>query len=59
MEMIKLRSKAGQESVWNYPRPSRPAPFTGHLQIVFNGQIIFDAYMALSEDPKQNAIYII
>ncbi len=46
MGIIKLRSKAGQESVWDYPRPPRLEPFTGHIRIVFNEQIIFDAHKA-------------
>ena len=37
---------AGQESVWDYPRPPRVEASTQHIQIVFNGEIIADTHAA-------------
>ena len=34
--------KAGQESVWDYPRPPRLEPTSKHVRIVFNDAIIVD-----------------
>jgi uncharacterized protein (DUF427 family) len=33
---------AGQESVWDYPRPPRLEDSTKHIQITFNGVVIAD-----------------
>jgi len=35
--------KKNQEWVWDYPRPPRLEPFTGHIRILFNGEVIADA----------------
>ncbi|MDZ4763308.1 MAG: DUF427 domain-containing protein [Chloroflexota bacterium] len=35
--------KAGQESVWDYPRPPRIEPTSKHVRIVFNGVVIADS----------------
>ena len=40
--MKKIKPKAGQESVWDYPRPPRLDKFNGHIRIVFNKIIILD-----------------
>ena len=45
--MKKIKPKAGQESVWDYPRPPRLEPFNGHIRIVFNKEIILDTNQAL------------
>ena len=37
MGIKKIKPKAGQESVWDYPRPPRLEPVKEHLRIVFNG----------------------
>ncbi|NEQ55400.1 MAG: DUF427 domain-containing protein [Leptolyngbya sp. SIO3F4] len=34
--MKKIKPKAGQESVWDYPRPPRVEPFSKSLRVVFN-----------------------
>lgn len=38
----KIKPKAGQESVWDYPRPPRIEVCNKHLRIVFNDKIIAD-----------------
>jgi uncharacterized protein (DUF427 family) len=38
--MKRIEPKAGQESVWDYPRPPGLEPTNKHLKIVFNGEII-------------------
>ncbi|BDD15198.1 hypothetical protein MATR_20230 [Marivirga tractuosa] len=40
--MKKIKPKAGQESVWDYPRPPAIEKATEHLRIVFNGEVIAD-----------------
>lgn len=40
--MKKIKPKAGQESVWDYPRPPKVETVTAHLRIVFNGEVIAD-----------------
>ena len=44
---IPEKPKAGQESVWDYPRPPRLEPTSKHIRIVFNDQIIVDTNRAL------------
>ncbi|MFZ0834827.1 MAG: DUF427 domain-containing protein [Mycobacterium sp.] len=34
------KPKAGQESVWDYPRPPRLEPFTGTITVELGGQVI-------------------
>lgn len=46
MHINKVKPKAGQESVWDYPRPPRIEPFDGHIRIIFNDQIILDTNAA-------------
>lgn len=41
------KPKAGQESVWDYPRPPRLEPISKHIRIVFNSEIIIDTNKAL------------
>ena len=38
--MERIEPKAGQESVWDYPRPPRLEATGKHLKIVFNGEVI-------------------
>jgi uncharacterized protein (DUF427 family) len=40
--MKKINPKAGQESVWDYPRPPIVESVSTHLRIVFNGEVIAD-----------------
>ena len=35
-----------KESVWDYPRPPRLENFPGHIQVIFNGQVIADTRQA-------------
>ena len=44
--MKKIKPKAGQESVWDYPRPPAIAQFSGHIRIIFNREIILDTNQA-------------
>ena len=37
---------AGQESVWNYPRPPRVEAASKHIKIIFNGKLIVDTHRA-------------
>lgn len=46
MSSKKVKPKAGQESVWDYPRPPRLEPVKEHLRIVFNGEVIVDTNKA-------------
>lgn len=38
---------AGQESVWDFPRPARCEPTPRHLRVVFGGQVIADTRRGL------------
>lgn len=38
--MKRIEPKAGQESVWDYPRPPLLQPTSKHLKILFNNKII-------------------
>jgi uncharacterized protein (DUF427 family) len=38
---------AGQESVWDYPRPPRLEPTDKHLRVIFNGVLIAETRRAL------------
>lgn len=42
--MNKIEPKAGQESVWNYPRPPRLEATDAHIVIIFNDEIIADSF---------------
>ncbi|MEM9986136.1 MAG: DUF427 domain-containing protein [Bacteroidota bacterium] len=42
-----IKPKAGQESVWDYPRPPRVEAASKHVRVVFNGEIIVDTNRAL------------
>ncbi len=44
--MKRIEPKAGQESVWDYPRPPRLELMKKHLKIVFNGEIIAETNRA-------------
>jgi uncharacterized protein (DUF427 family) len=40
------KTKPGQESVWNYPRPPALEPFEGRVAVYFNKKIIADTSAA-------------
>ena len=42
----RINSDAGQESVWDYPRPPRIEPVAATIKIVFNGEIIAETNKA-------------
>lgn len=44
--MKRVEPKAGQESVWDYPRPPRLEASNKHLKIIFNGEIIAETNRA-------------
>ncbi len=44
--MKRIAPKAGQESVWDYPRPPKLELTNKHLKIVFNGEIIAETNRA-------------
>ncbi len=44
--MKRIEPKAGQESVWDYPRPPRLEQTNKHLKIVFGGEIIAETNRA-------------
>ncbi|CAN5426396.1 DUF427 domain-containing protein [soil metagenome] len=44
--MKRIEPKAGQESVWDYPRPPKLEATNKHLKIVFNGEIIAETNRA-------------
>ena len=43
----RIEPKAGQESVWDYPRPPRVEPTVRHIRAVFNGETILDTTRAI------------
>jgi len=44
--MKKIEPKAGQESVWDYPRPPKLELTNKHLKIIFNGETIAETKRA-------------
>ena len=44
--MKPIKPQAGQESVWDYPRPPRLEDIRAHVRIVFNDVIIADTNRA-------------
>ena len=44
--MKRIEPKAGQESVWDYPRPPRLERTNKHLKIVFNREIVAETSRA-------------
>ncbi len=44
--MKPIKPKAGEESVWDYPRPPKIEDFNGHIQIFFNGELVADTRRA-------------
>lgn len=40
--MKRIQPQAGQESVWDYPRPPRLEAVSQHVRVVFNGMIVAD-----------------
>ncbi len=46
MRAKRIKPGPGQESVWDYPRPPRLEPFSGHIRIVFNGRVICDTHQS-------------
>ena len=47
MSSRKIKPKAGQESVWDYPRPPKMEPFRGHIRIVLYNKIVVDTNNAI------------
>ena len=47
MQIKRINPKAGQESVWDYPRPPKLEIFSGHIRIVFNNEIMVDTNQAI------------
>ena len=43
MKIKRIEPGPGQESVWDYPRPPRLEPFSGHIRVVFNGEEIVNS----------------
>ena len=43
----RIEPKAGQESVWDYPRPPRVEVTSKRVQIFFNGELLVDTTRAL------------
>ena len=41
-----IKPEAGQESVWDYPRPPRLEKTGKHIQVVFNDVVIADSQRA-------------
>ena len=46
MDSKRIEPAAGQESVWDYPRPPRVEDSTRHVQVLFNGVVIADTRRA-------------
>jgi uncharacterized protein (DUF427 family) len=46
MNRKRVKPKPGQESVWDYPRPPRLEEFSGHIRIIFKGEVILDTNRA-------------
>ncbi|HSR32654.1 MAG TPA: DUF427 domain-containing protein [Anaerolineae bacterium] len=46
MDRQEIESGAGQESVWDYPRPPRVEDSPRHIQVVFAGVVIADTHGA-------------
>lgn len=44
--MKRIEPKAGQESVWDYPRPPKLERTNKHLKIIFNGEVIAETNRA-------------
>src|SRR5215218_9218107 len=44
--MKRIEPKAGQESVWDYPRPPLLQATNKHLKIIFNGEVIAETNRA-------------
>lgn len=44
--MKRIEPKAGQESVWDYPRPPKLEPTNKHLKIIFGGETIAETTSA-------------
>lgn len=42
MEKPRVKPQAGQESVWDYPRPPRVEDSPRHIQVVFNRVLVAD-----------------
>jgi uncharacterized protein (DUF427 family) len=46
MSLKRVVPKAGQESVWDYPRPPKLESFNGHIRVLFNNETIVDTNQA-------------
>jgi uncharacterized protein (DUF427 family) len=47
MGMKRIQPEAGQESVWDYPRPPRLEPTPRHIVVIFNGEVIAETRRAM------------
>jgi uncharacterized protein (DUF427 family) len=47
MGIQRIQPEAGQESVWDYPRPPRLERTTKHIKVIFNGEVIAETGRAL------------
>src|SRR5437660_4716614 len=55
-----IQPAAGQESVWDYPRPPRVEPTTRHIQVTFNGRTLADIRRAVRVlETSQAPVYYI
>ena len=46
MAVTRITPGAGQESVWDYPRPPRVEPTSRRVQVTFNGLVVADTRAA-------------
>jgi uncharacterized protein (DUF427 family) len=44
MKPTRIKPAAGQESVWDYPRPPRLERTERHIQVVFNNVVVADSW---------------
>jgi uncharacterized protein (DUF427 family) len=47
MTSRRIAPHAGQESVWDYPRPPRLEPSTKLIRVVFNGEVVAETSRAI------------
>ena len=53
MHPKRIEPSAGQESVWDYPRPPRLEKVSARLRVIFNGQTIADTVVRISRAGNQ------
>jgi uncharacterized protein (DUF427 family) len=56
----RIQPDAGQESVWDYPRPPVAVPFQGRVRVVHDGRIVADTKAAIRvlETSQPPAFYL-